>query len=337
MSEHDRGAYTPQPDAPLQFDARGPRGRKPMPMTLIGSGAVLVVVLGALALHYRHDTKADPARPVGEPVAQIKAAAPAAAQPRDPNAAIDVFGGQSQTASSQTASTPAAAPAAAVQTAANIAPAGKTPNFAPLPEAPKTRAQLKVTTEEAAIAPKPLPTTAAPLAPAATLAKAPAAPAYHAPGATPALATAATTVPAKSAKPDATAIVARLASTAPAKPVAVTAATPAKAPAVAAKPVTLASAKPAAASTVAKAAPAKGGVVVQIGAFSSTTQSDKGFSDVSTAMSGEMGGKSKRIETVEVNGKTYFRTSVTGFSSRTAADAFCKSLAAKGHTCFAKG
>ena len=45
MSDQDRGAYTPQPDAPLQFDARGPRGRRPLPMTLIGSGGVLVVLL----------------------------------------------------------------------------------------------------------------------------------------------------------------------------------------------------------------------------------------------------------------------------------------------------
>ncbi len=323
MTEHDRGAYTPQPDAPLQFDARGPRGRKPMPMTLIGSGAVLVVVLGALALHYRHDTKVETARPVGEPVAQIKAAAPAAAQPRDPNAAIDVFGGQAQTTAT-----------------ANAAP-GKAPNFAPPPEAPKPRGQLKVTTEEASVASKPVPTTVIPPAvtapaPAPTLAKAPVAPAYHAPGAAPVVAAATSTVPARATKPDATAIVAKLASTTPAKPVVVTS-SPAKASTASAKPVALASAKPVATTKPATAKASAGGAVVQIGAFSSTSQSDKGFSDVSTAMSGEMGGKTKRIETVEVNGKTYFRTSVTGFSSRTAADAFCKSLAAKGHTCFAKG
>ena len=29
-----------------------------------------------------------------------------------------------------------------------------------------------------------------------------------------------------------------------------------------------------------------------------------------------MGGKTRRVETVAVNGKTYFRTSVAGFSSR---------------------
>ena len=37
MSEFDRGAYTPQTDSPLSFDARVPRrgGGRPVPMTLI--------------------------------------------------------------------------------------------------------------------------------------------------------------------------------------------------------------------------------------------------------------------------------------------------------------
>ena len=47
MTQQDRGAYTPQPDAPLAFDARAPRGaRRPLPMALIGG----VVVLLALVL-----------------------------------------------------------------------------------------------------------------------------------------------------------------------------------------------------------------------------------------------------------------------------------------------
>src|ERR1700761_6751594 len=100
MTEHDRGDYTPQPDAPLQFDARGARGgRRPMPMTLIGSGAVLVVFVGALALHYRHDAKTPAAdggvRPIGAPVGAIKAPPPSTAQPKDAAGAVDVFGGAS--------------------------------------------------------------------------------------------------------------------------------------------------------------------------------------------------------------------------------------------------
>ena len=117
MSDHDRGAYTPQPDAPLQFDARGPRGaRRPLPMTLIGSAGVLVVLLGALALHYQHGVRGagDPARPVGEPIAAIKTAPPSATQPRDPAVGADVYG----------AKTPEAA---------------KIPTFAPGPEAIQAR------------------------------------------------------------------------------------------------------------------------------------------------------------------------------------------------------
>ena len=45
----------------------------------------------------------------------------------------------------------------------------------------------------------------------------------------------------------------------------------------------------------------------------------------------------KRGEAVEKDGKTFYRTSVVGFPSRAAAEAFCRSLSAKGHVCFAKG
>ncbi len=302
MTEHDRGAYTPQPDAPLQFDARSPRRRKPMPMTLIGSGAVLVVLLGALALHARHDAKAggEPARPVGAPIAEVKTAAPATAQPKDTTAAVDVFGG-------------------AAQTAQNTA---KAPTFAPPPEAPKPRAQLTVQTDDAA------PAKAAPLAttntPAATtLAKAPpppvkTAPAYHAP----------TTAP----KPDAAAVVAKLAQ-APVVKAPVVTSTPAATTTLASTPQT-ATAQTATART---AASVFGGSVVQIGAFSSMSLSEKGWTDVSSAMAGEMSGKLKRVEAVEKDGKTFYRTSVAGFPSRSAAEAFCRSLTAKGHVCFAKG
>jgi hypothetical protein len=312
MTDHDRGAYTPQPDAPLQFDARGPRGRKPMPMTLIGSGAVLVVLLGALALHYRHDSKGavESARPVGTPVAQMKTAAPATAQPKpDASGTVDVFGGGVARNEAQTG--------------------GKSPTFAPAPEAPKPRAQLHVQADDGVVVrSSPMSTTnttavaSTPVKPAtlttATVAKAP--PVYHAP--TPASV-------AGAGKPDATAIVAKLAAGAPAKP-AVASAT------VKPTATTLASAKtPTAATTTPKTS--AGGSVVQIGAFSSAELSTKGFSDVSSAMSGAMAGKAKRVEAVEKDGKTFYRTSVTGFSSRAAAEAFCKTLAAKGHVCFAKG
>jgi hypothetical protein len=330
MTDHDRGAYTPQPDAPLQFDARGPRGRKPMPMTLIGSVAVFVVLLGALALHYRNDSKrgGEAVRPVGEPVAQIKTAVPASAPPKDAATGVDVFNGASQPA--------------------------KAPTFAPAPEEAKPRQQLTVQAYEpngpktqVATAAAPAPTVVAAAKPARTVvatAKPAPTPAYHAPPAT-------TAQPAP-ARPDATSVVARLAATPAAKPAAApialrpayTVAT-AKTPVAATKPAATKPAaiptKTAATATPAKAVPAPttaaSGSVVQIGAFSSAALSDKGWSDVSAAMTGEMGGKAKRVEPVEVNGHTLYRTSVTGFASRAAAEAFCKALVAKGHTCFAKG
>ena len=52
MSDYDRGAYTPQSDAPLAFDARQSRGGGggggPSPMTLIISGVVLLLLVIAL-------------------------------------------------------------------------------------------------------------------------------------------------------------------------------------------------------------------------------------------------------------------------------------------------
>ena len=63
MSDHDRGAYTPQTDAPLAFDARAPRGgRKPLPMALIGSGVVLLVLVAGIGMYYRSGV-----RPAGGP------------------------------------------------------------------------------------------------------------------------------------------------------------------------------------------------------------------------------------------------------------------------------
>jgi hypothetical protein len=302
MTEHDRGAYTPQPDAPLQFDARSPQRRKPMPMTLIGSAAVLVVLLGALALHARHDARsgAEPARPVGAPIAEVKSAALPAAQPKETAAGVDVFGGTAQSALN-TAQAPA-----------------KPPTFAPPPEAPKPRAQLTVQTAEALpTRAAPLATTNAPAPPAVAKASAPPArPAslYHAP-------TAAVASAAPSLRPDATAVVDRLAAT----PVARSAA------------ANTALASSSRSSGPSSAAAVFDGPAVQIGAFSSMTLSAKGWTDVASAMGDEMAGKLKKVEAVEKDGKTFYRTSVVGFPSRSAADAFCRSLTAKGHVCFAKG
>jgi hypothetical protein len=266
-------------------------------MTLIGSAGVLVVLLGALALHYQHGVRGagDPARPVGEPVAAIKTAAPAGATPRDPAVGADVYG----------AKTPEAA---------------KIPTFAAAPEAVQPRpAPRGLTVQVDGATAKPAPLAAV-------------APSTAAPSTAPKPSTVASLTPTPAKPAGNTAVVARTAE-------------PAAAPAAAAvKPsvstlAKAASASPAASAPVAKAAVVKsasGSAVVQIGAFSSTTLADKGWSDVSSAMAGDMAGKSKRIEALEKNGATLYRTSVTGFSTRASADTFCSGLKAKGKICFVK-
>lgn len=47
-------------------------------------------------------------------------------------------------------------------------------------------------------------------------------------------------------------------------------------------------------------------------------------------------GKGKKVETVDKNGTTLYRTSVTGFATREAAKAFCEAIAASGKSCFVK-
>jgi hypothetical protein len=85
MTDQQRGAYTPQQDVPLQFDPRSPASRRPMPMALIASGTLLVVLIAAVAMYYSRGVRGDnePPRPVGEPVAVLKSAPAAGAQPSD--------------------------------------------------------------------------------------------------------------------------------------------------------------------------------------------------------------------------------------------------------------
>jgi cell division protein FtsN len=86
------------------------------------------------------------------------------------------------------------------------------------------------------------------------------------------------------------------------------------------------------ASTPAKAS----GYLVQIGAFSSAGLADKGWSDAAAISPGAAAGKGKKVETVDSNGKTLYRTSVTGFASRADAVAFCDRLKAAGKSCFVR-
>jgi cell division protein FtsN len=165
MSQNDRGAYTPQTDAPLAFDARPPRGgRRPLPMALIGSAVVLLVLIAAVVMYYRSGVRSPETAAVGQPVGDIKSAPPANAQgTEDPFSNLDVYASQN---------VPNAAPA--------FAPGPEQPQPRPAP-APANDA-LKVQTVEANPI-RPIP--AAPAAPAMVAkpapAPAPAAPAAPAP------------------------------------------------------------------------------------------------------------------------------------------------------------
>lgn len=79
-----------------------------------------------------------------------------------------------------------------------------------------------------------------------------------------------------------------------------------------------------------------GAAMVQIGAFSSAALADKGWSDAASVAPGLAAGKGKQVEAIDKDGKTLFRTSVTGFSTRAEAQTFCDRLKDAGKSCFVK-
>ncbi len=329
MADYDRGAYTPQTDAPLAFDPRRPSERRPMPMALIGSAVVLVVLLAGVAMVYRSGVRhaGEAPRPVGEPVMSVKSApAPDADAAKTPPANLDVYN-------------ESAAAAPAVPSAANTAPAGPAPAFTPPPEQPAVRPAPKPETltmlakpppvqaarstpaERAAVTPAPIAT--APLKPAA-----PAATSAQGQGQGQAQAK-----PQKMAKLDQSEVAEAGMTRASAATVAANDEAPQAAAHAAAKPV----AKPAAAAPAGAAATDPTGSVVQIGAFSSDALAHKGYADMSTAMGGQMTGKVRHIQPLQRDGKTLYRTWVSGFASHAEARVFCDALKAKGKTCITKG
>lgn len=92
-------------------------------------------------------------------------------------------------------------------------------------------------------------------------------------------------------------------------------------------------AKPAAPAIA--AAPA-GGALVQIGAFSSAALAAKGWDDVARLQAAGMDGRGRQVEAVQRGSETFYRAYVTGFDSRSDAEAFCGRLKAAGHACFVK-
>ena len=310
MSEFDRGAYTPQTDRPLSFDARTPRrpGGRPLPMALLVSCLILAVLVVAIILFYRSGVRSagQAPQPVGAPVSAMKAAPSSADQPVDAAAGLQVYKAEAPEAveppptftpgpeqpgarPAATAPAPAALPAAAPATTAPVA-------AAPLPVTPLPVTPLPV---------KPIPVKPLPVKPLA-------APPTQ-PKSAPVAVKASPVVKPVAAKPVA------------AKPVE---AKPAQAKPAQAEPMV---AKPAATPPA-----AKGNVYIQIGAFSTAALADRGWSDIAKAFPKPMAGKTKSVVPLPKDGGTLYRTAIGGFASKADADTFCASLKAAGKTCFVK-
>jgi outer membrane biosynthesis protein TonB len=106
-------------------------------------------------------------------------------------------------------------------------------------------------------------------------------------------------------------------------------------PAQAASKPAAPAAKPAPAPASAPKPAATGGSAsVQIGAFSSAEIADREWSAAVARAGGS--GRGKRVERVDRDGATLFRTSVTGFPDRASAQAFCDRLKAAGKSCFVR-
>jgi hypothetical protein len=85
-----------------------------------------------------------------------------------------------------------------------------------------------------------------------------------------------------------------------------------------------------------KLAEATGGTEIQIGAFSSEAQADQGWNAAAAAAPGPLAGKGKRVVPLDHDGGLLYRTFITGFASREAAQAACDRLKAAGRTCFVR-
>jgi hypothetical protein len=89
MSDHDRGPYTPPSDR-LSFDPRQPVRSGPAPVTLIVSALLLAGIIGGVVLLYRGGIRhrADGPATIGEPVNDMRTAAPPDATNAPPSALV---------------------------------------------------------------------------------------------------------------------------------------------------------------------------------------------------------------------------------------------------------
>jgi len=165
-----RGAYTPPTDDDLPFrrnsyDPRSGRaigsgsggsgGGKAPPVTLIISAVVLLLLIVAVIFFYRSGMRASTDAPpaVGQPVGEMKTAAPIDAQPIDPAEGVRVYRDETETTDAPVTFTPPpetpqprpAAPPPAAPTGQGLPPAKAATPAAPAPR-PTTPAPAPVAT-----------------------------------------------------------------------------------------------------------------------------------------------------------------------------------------------
>lgn len=327
MSEPDRGAYAPQNDAPLAFDARQSRGggRGPAPLTLLVSAIVLMALIVGLLLFYRHGVRHAGQTPelVGAPVGQTKSS-PSSDTVANQAASLQVYKAEAtptsetkpppsfETPPEQPAPLPAARPVQPRPLVISAEPLrGVTSTSSSPPPASKPAVVAKAASPHAV--------KSAPAAPTAPDTSYVAGSAFgnHIP-------------PPRAARPPTAHVAAP-----PAKPAAL--AVPPK-PAGAAKPKSSpktpsVSPETASASTPASAS-SNGAVIVQIGAFSSAALAQKGWNDDAHAVPDAMSGRTRKVESATKDGKTFYRAYVGGFASKADAASFCAALKAKDKPCF---
>ncbi|WP_295169268.1 SPOR domain-containing protein [uncultured Brevundimonas sp.] len=148
-----RGAYTPPTDDDLPFrrnsyDPRSGRnvgsgGGKAPPVTLIISAVVLLLLIVAVIFFYRSGMRASTDAPpaVGQPVGEMKTAAPIDAQPIDPAEGVRVYRDETETTDAPVTFTPPpeapqprpAAPPTAAPTGQGLPPANTATPATPAP------------------------------------------------------------------------------------------------------------------------------------------------------------------------------------------------------------
>jgi cell division protein FtsN len=77
--------------------------------------------------------------------------------------------------------------------------------------------------------------------------------------------------------------------------------------------------------------------VVQVGAFDSNKAALDYFDGLSGKMGGLVSSKMPDIQVADVKGRTYHRLRIGPFTSKSDADAYCRSLKAKGQDCLVRG